>query len=131
MIRGIDSSASPWTPAAVSRADALGVGERREERDEHLAVVEPRRLVGARRRDLDDHVAAPRIADRRAGVGVRRVREAGLDPCALLDDDLDALPETADGLGDERHPTFAGRRLLWYSDSHRRARRYRIGPLVR
>ena len=98
--------------------DPGGVGQRREKRDQHLPAAQPRSLLGGRRRDLRDDVGAPRIADRRAGLAVRLVRE----PCgfagARLDDHLDAVPEPADGLGNQRDPTFAGNQLLRDSELH-------------
>ena len=56
--------------------DAGGVGQRLQERDQHLAVAEPRSL--ARRsasRPSTTTSRAQRIADRRAGLGVRLVGE--------------------------------------------------------
>ena len=98
--------------------NAVRIGEGGEECDDHLAFVKPRGLAGAGAADLQDHVAAPRISDRRTGLRVRRVRKARCVPGARLDDDVDALREPTDRLGNERHPAFAGRSLLWNADSH-------------
>ena len=57
--------------ALVAQAgDARRVAQRREEADEDAAVAEAVDLRRGRRRDLDDDVGRPRVAERGAGVGV-------------------------------------------------------------
>ena len=91
--------------------------ERRQEGDQHLAVVQPRDLLGARRRDLRDDVGRPRIADRRARLAVGLVGESGGVPCARLDDHVHTVSEPSDGLGDQcdatsrREPAPSGLRV--------------------
>ena len=84
-----------------------------------------RDLVRGRPRHPDDRVGAleqaPRLAQRRARLGVALVGEAGGRSGAALDHDLEpAGDQPADGFGHERHPALAGGSLTGNGDAHPR-----------
>ena len=131
MIRGTDSSANACTPAAGEALDAGGVGQRLQERDQHLSLAETSSLLGRGRRDLRDHLGRPRIADRRARFGVRLVGERRGLTGARLDDDVDAFTEASDRLGHERDAALTGRRFLGDAQTHRAKLSHRAGVAER
>ncbi len=105
--------------ALGERLDARLVRQRLEEGDQQLSRAEPLTLVRRRLAHLDDPVRLPRVAERRARLAVRVVGEGGGIPGASLDDELEASGgELPDGLGDERDPPLALRRLARNADPH-------------
>ena len=124
-MRGIDSIAKPTMPRSASRSTPAGSLERREEADQHRARPDAveilRRGSGDAGDRLDTGVELAATDDARTRVGVLVVREAGLGARSLLDDDLEALPEPADGVGDECDAPLAGSGLSRNGDLHPRA----------
>ena len=95
------------------------IGERLQERDEHRPVAQALQLVVRRLRHLQDHLGGPRVADRRARVGVELVGKARRLAGTALDDELvAALRQAPDGLRDEGHTPFSGRGLAHDADLH-------------
>src|SRR5262249_25134380 len=98
--------------------DARKVGERLQERDQYLTATQTRRLVRCRRCDLRDDVRAPGVADLRACLDVRRVRETSGLACTGFDDDVDSLAQPPQRLGDEGDSTFSWTCFLRDSEAH-------------
>src|SRR6185503_6603200 len=103
--------------------DALRVGERGEEADQHRSRCKLRNLLRARPADPDDRLGVRKeLATRedvRTGRFVLGVREAGKRTRALLDSDREAgADEPPDRVGDERYPALAGFGLFRDDDSH-------------
>ncbi len=105
---------------AGDRLQAVGVAARVEEPDQRRARAQVAQLPLGRRRDLDDDLGAPGVADRRAGVGEERVGDQrGLPGPALHHDLMTLRDELFHDLGHQRDPPLARDRLLRDTDPHK------------
>jgi membrane protein DedA with SNARE-associated domain len=98
--------------------DARRIGQRLQERDQHLAVPQLRGLFGCRCCNFCHDIRAPRVADLRARFGVRRVGEARGVARARFDDHFDAVAESRHRLRDESNTAFAFTDFLWNPQPH-------------
>ena len=110
--------------ASLAQArDAVGVGQRLEEADQHDAGRKRGDLVHGRLADPDDGVGvgeqARAVGELRAALGVLLVREPGEHARPALDDDVEPRGASfAAGVGRQGHPVFAGRGLPGHADLH-------------
>ena len=119
-MRGIASIANAVAPVAAIALMSGAVGQRAEEADQHGLARRAGRSRPRRRDDLGDDVGAPRVADRRAGLGelARRGRRPPR-PRRPRPRPRGRRRQAPHDVGDERHAALAGGRLLGDSDSHR------------
>src|SRR5579864_6478229 len=106
--------------AAAELLDSAWIGERLEEADQQLPLVQALDLLLVRLADLREDVRSPHVTDGRPGLRVCRIGERRLGARSRLDDDLEARGgELYRGFGHKGDPALPGRRLTRYSDPHR------------
>ena len=106
-------------PASASAARRLGRRQRRQEADEDRPSPSLRDLLARRRRDLDDDVGAPRVADRRAGLlnSASGISAASPAPASTTTS-MSLRRGSFDDLGHERDAALAVGGLLGDADPH-------------